>query len=169
MRPQKRIGILGLGNLLLHDEGFGVHFITYLLARYEIPAHVAVLDGGTAGIMMAPFIEDADVLYVIDTVAAKDRPGTIRRYTDQDIKAGNLQARMSPHQVGLLDILDLCRLRETAPLQTEMITVVPEDLSVAIGLTPTLEAKLPEVMAILEESLAEHDTVLRAKAIAADA
>lgn len=169
MRPQKQIGILGLGNLLLRDEGFGVHFIAYLLDRYDIPAHVAVLDGGTAGIMMAPFIEDADVLYVIDTVAAHDPPGTIRRYTDQDIKAGNLQARMSPHQVGLLDILDLCRLRETAPLQTEMITVVPEDLSVAIGLTPALEAKLPEVMAILERSLANHDTVLRTKTIATDA
>ena len=166
MRAQKRIGILGLGNLLLSDEGFGVHFINYLTDRYEFPEHVAVLDGGTAGIMMAPFIEDADILYVIDTVALQDQPGTIRRYNDQDIKAGNLHARMSPHQVGLLDILDLCRIRETAPQLTEMITVVPGDLSLAIGLTPALEAKLPEVMAILAKSLADHDTVLRAKNVA---
>jgi hydrogenase maturation protease len=163
MRAQKQIGILGLGNLLLSDEGFGVHFINYLTERYEIPAHVAVLDGGTAGIMMAPFIEDADILYVIDTVARQDQPGSIHHYSDQDIQAGNIHARMSPHQVGLLDILDLCRLRETAPMQTEMITIVPEDLSVAIGLTPTLEAKLPEVMAILAKSLADHDTVLLAR------
>lgn len=169
MRAQKQIGILGLGNLLLRDEGFGVHFINYLTERYEIPAHVAVLDGGTAGIMMAPFIEDADILFVIDTVARQDQPGSIHHYSDQDIQAGNIHARMSPHQVGLLDILDLCRLRETAPMQTEMITIVPEDLSVAIGLTPTLEAKLPEVMAILEKSLATHDTVLRARDKMADA
>lgn len=166
MRAQKQIGILGLGNLLLRDEGFGVHFINYLTERYEIPAHVAVLDGGTAGIMMAPFIEDADILYVIDTVARQDQPGSIHHYSDQDIQAGNIHARMSPHQVGLLDILDLCRLRETAPMQTEMITIVPEDLSVAIGLTPTLEAKLPEVMAILAKSLADHDTVLLARNLA---
>ena len=129
MRPQQQIGILGLGNLLLRDEGFGVHFINYLTDHYEIPAHVAVLDGGTAGIMMAPFIEDADILYVIDTVALRDQPpGSIHHFSDQDIQAGNIHARMSPHQVGLLEILDLCRIRETAPLQTEMITVVPEDL-----------------------------------------
>lgn len=166
MRAQKRIGILGLGNLLLSDEGFGVHFINYLTERYEVPEHVAVLDGGTAGIMMAPFIEDADILYVIDTVALQDQPGAIHRFSDHDIQAGNIHARMSPHQVGLLDILDLCRLRETAPQLTEMITVVPGDLSVAIGLTPALAAKLPEVMAILEKSLADHDTVLRARNVA---
>ncbi|MHB8810655.1 MAG: HyaD/HybD family hydrogenase maturation endopeptidase [Desulfobulbaceae bacterium] len=169
MRAQKRIGILGLGNLLLSDEGFGVHFINYLTDRYEVPEHVAVLDGGTAGIMMAPFIEDADILYVIDTVALQDQPGSIHRFSDQDIQAGNIHARMSPHQVGLLDILDLCRLRETAPQRTEMITVVPGDLSVAIGLTPALAAKLPEVMAILEKSLADHDTVLPAKDKVSDA
>jgi hydrogenase maturation protease len=170
MHAQKKIGILGLGNLLLRDEGFGVHFINYLTERYEIPAHVAVLDGGTAGIMMAPFIEDADILYVIDTVALRDQPpGSIHHFSDADIQAGNLQARMSPHQVGLLEILDLCRIRETAPERTEMITVVPEDLNIAIGLTPTLAAKLPEVMAILEKALAGHDTVLRVRENLADA
>ena len=170
MHSQKKIGILGLGNLLLRDEGFGVHFINYLTERYEIPAHVAVLDGGTAGIMMAPFIEDADILYVIDTVALRDQPpGSIHHFSDQDIQAGNLHARMSPHQVGLLEILDLCRIRETAPEQTEMITVVPEDLSIAIGLTPTLAAKLPEVMAILEKALAGQGTLLRIRENLADA
>lgn len=170
MHSPKKIGILGLGNLLLRDEGFGVHFINYLTEHYEIPAHVAVLDGGTAGIMMAPFIEDADILFVIDTVALRDQPpGSIHHFSDKDIQAGNIHARMSPHQVGLLEILDLCRIRETAPEQTEMITVVPEDLSISIGLTPTLAARLPEVMAILEKGLAGHDTVLRLRENLADA
>lgn len=163
MQPIKRIGILGLGNLLLCDEGFGVHFINYLNDNFQVPDHVDVLDGGTAGIMMAPFIEDADILYVIDTVALDAEPGTIRHYTDKDVRAGNLQARMSPHQVGLLDILDLCRIRDTAPEQTEMITVVPEDLSTRIGLSPTLEAKLEEVMDMLSQSLVKHNTCFTAK------
>lgn len=163
MQTQKKIGILGLGNLLLADEGFGVHFVQHLTDNYEIPDHVAVLDGGTAGIMMAPFIEDVDILYVIDTVALEAEPGTIRRYLDSDVQAGNLQVRMSPHQVGLLDILDLCRVRETAPEQTEMLTIVPEDLSTRIGLSPRLEARIPDVFAILAESLAGHQTTLTAK------
>ncbi len=158
-----------MGNLLLADEGFGVHFINYLTGNFVIPDHVSVLDGGTAGIMMAPFIEDADYLYVIDTVASDGEPGTIRRFTDEDIQAGNFQARMSPHQVGLLDILDLCRLRETAPERTEMITVVPEDLSTRIGLSPRLEPKLAQVMELLHQSLATHDIFLEPKTAAAGA
>jgi hydrogenase maturation protease len=162
-QQKKKIGILGLGNLLLHDEGFGVHFINFLNEGFEVPANVAVLDGGTAGIMMAPFIEDVQILYVIDTVAVKAEPGSIHCFSDDDIQAGNIHARMSPHQVGLLDILDLCRIRETAPERTEMITVVPEDMSVAIGLTPNLESKLVEVMRILNASLAAHDSSLTPK------
>ena len=52
------IGILGIGNMLMQDEGFGVHFIEHLTENYEIPDNVNVLDGGTAGIMLAPFIEE---------------------------------------------------------------------------------------------------------------
>ncbi|MCL7486627.1 MAG: HyaD/HybD family hydrogenase maturation endopeptidase [Desulfobulbaceae bacterium] len=161
MHKQKRIGILGIGNLLMRDEGFGVHFIEYLTSHYVIPDHVSVLDGGTAGIMLAPFMEDADILYVIDTVAVKDVPGSIHRFTDDDVRTGNIHTRMSPHQVGLLDILALCKLRDRAPEQTEMITIVPENLDIAIGLSSCLQPKLAEVAALLLESLARHDTILQ--------
>jgi len=157
------IGILGIGNMLMQDEGFGVHFIEYLTEHYEIPDNVSVLDGGTAGIMLAPFIEDVDYLYVIDTVAIKDEPGTIHCFTDDDVRSGNFQMRMSPHQVGLIDILGMCKLREKAPEKTEMITVVPRDLDVAIGLSDCLKPKIVEVLDILKKSLAEHGVILQPK------
>ncbi len=169
MNKSKRIGILGLGNLLLCDEGFGVHFINYLTERYDIPDNFSVLDGGTAGIMLAPFMEDVDLLFVIDTVALDAEPGSIHHYTDEDIKAGNLQFRMSPHQFGLLEILSLSKLRDRAPERTEMITVVPEDLSTRIGLSPTLEPKLAEIMEILTKALASHDVYLSLKESVASA
>ncbi|MDD3618299.1 MAG: HyaD/HybD family hydrogenase maturation endopeptidase [Desulfobulbaceae bacterium] len=169
MHNNRKIGILGLGNILLSDEGFGVHFINFLNERYDIPANVEVLDGGTAGIMMAPFIEDSRILFVIDTVALMDDPGSIHCFSDEDIQARNIQARMSPHQVGLFDILELCRIRGKAPERTEMITVVPKDLSVAIGLTPGLEAKLTDVMEILNRSLAACGSALIPKDQAASA
>jgi len=159
----KKIGILGIGNLLMHDEGFGVHFIEHLDKHYVIPDHVSTLDGGTAGIMLSPFIEDVDFLYVIDTVAIKGEPGSIHCFTDDDVRAGNIHARMSPHQVGLLDILELCKLRENAPEKTEMITVVPKELDLFIGLTPALAPKIAEVMNVLIKSLAEHNTILQPK------
>jgi hydrogenase maturation protease len=161
MTTQKKIGILGIGNLLLQDEGFGVHFIEYLNKHYVIPDHVETFDGGTAGIMLAPFIEDSDILYVIDVVAVKDEPGSIHCFTDNDVRAGNVHSRMSPHQVGLLDILEMCKLRDKAPEKTEMITVVPKDMDISIGLSPTLEPKLAEVADILIKSLASRGTILQ--------
>lgn len=163
MKNDKKIGILGLGNLLLCDEGFGVHFINHLTEKYIFPDNFSVLDGGTAGIMLAPFMEDVDILYVIDTVALKAEPGSIHCFSDEDVKVGNIQFRMSPHQVGLLEILELCKIRETAPDRTEMITVVPEDLSLKITLSPTLLPKLAEVEDILLKSLAEHNQHLTLK------
>jgi len=162
MNNPKRIGILGLGNLLLCDEGFGVHFINYLTEHYEIPDNFSVLDGGTAGIMMAPFMEDVDLLFVIDTVELEAEPGSIHHFTDDEVKSGNMQFK-SPHQVGLIEVLELSKLRERAPEKTEMITIVPEDLSIRIGLSPTLKPKLAEVMEILTKSLANHNLFLNLK------
>lgn len=169
MTTKKRIGILGLGNLLLCDEGFGVHFINYLTERYEIPDHYSVLDGGTAGIMLAPYMEDVDLLFVIDTVAVKAEPGSIHHFTGEEVRVGNIRFKMSPHQVGLLEVLELCKLREKAPEKTEMITVVPEDLSLNVELSPTLEPKLAEVMDILQASLAVYDEHLSLKKSVASA
>ena len=64
----KTIGILGIGNTLLQDEGFGPHCVERLERLYQVPDNVKILDGGTAGIMLALFIEDVDILYIIDTV-----------------------------------------------------------------------------------------------------
>ncbi len=164
MDKQKQIGILGIGNLLMHDEGFGVHFVEYLTEHYVIPENVSVLDGGTAGIMLAPFIEDVDYLYVIDTVSIEDEPGSIHRFSDDDVRSGTVQMRMSPHQVGLIDILAMCRLREKAPERTEMITVVPKDLDVAIGLSDCLRSKIAEVTDILIGSLSSRGITLQPRA-----
>ena len=124
---------------------------------YRFPADVELLDGGTAGIMLSPFIEDKDILFVIDVVSLDAEPGSIHLFGHDDVCAGNIQTRMSPHQVGLLEILDLCRLREKAPRQIEMITVVPADLSTRIGLSRPLALAVDRVIALLFDKLAIMD------------
>ena len=157
MEQLEKIGILGVGNLLLADEGFGVHFIERLQKEYVFPPVIELLDGGTAGIMLAPFMEDKDILFVIDVIDIKDEPGSIYQFSDQDVRSGNTHSMMSPHQVGLLDILNLCRLREKAPHRVEMITVVPGDLSTRIGMSPPLVAALDSVIDLLFKQLTELD------------
>lgn len=165
----QEIGILGVGNLLLADEGFGIHFIKRLQDDYIFPPNVELLDGGTAGIMLSPYMETKDILFVIDVVNLKDEPGSIHLYSDQDIRSGNIQVKMSPHQVGLLEILDLCRLRGHAPERTEMITVVPDDLSTRIGLSAKLAPALDTVFDILMEKLHELDIFPVSTSLTADA
>lgn len=159
----KIAGVLGIGNLLLGDEGFGVHFVDNLLKNYNIPENIDILDGGTAGIMLSPFIEQVNVLYVIDVVNMEGPPGSIHRFTDRDVRSGNIQTRMSPHQVGLLEILDLCRLRDHFPEHIEMLTVIPEDMSTRIGLSPCLTQSLPIVTDMLVHALKKHNFSLSTK------
>ncbi len=168
MQQAMETGILGVGNLLLADEGFGVHCIRRLEQGFVFPANVELLDGGTAGIMLAPFMEDKEQLFVIDVVNLQDPPGTIHVFNDRDVTAGNIQTRMSPHQVGLLEILDLCRLRGKAP-KVEMITVVPGDLSTRIGLSEPLETAMEAVIDLLFTRLHGLDIYPVPTAMAADA
>ena len=151
------IGILGVGNLLMGDEGFGVHFIEHLSASPQLPARVKILDGGTAGIMLAGFLEEVDHLYVIDTVNIEGTPGTIHRFKGEELRSRSLGLRMSPHQVGLLEILELCRLRDKAPATVEMITVIPKDVSLGLCLSEPVKERIPEVCRLVRESLARHE------------
>ncbi len=159
----KKIGVLGVGNTLLQDEGFGVFCVEALEDRYELPDNLAVMDGGTAGIMLASFMEENDIVFVMDAVAIEGKPGSIHLFTDEDVKAGNIQSRMSPHQVGLLEVLELCKLREQAPEKIEMITAVPASLEAGIGLTPALEDALDEALFILKEKLESVGVTLTEK------
>lgn len=156
MRTAKpTIGILGIGNLLLGDEGFGVHFIDHLPPAYHRDEQLKILDGGTSGIMLTPFIEELEYLFVIDTISLPDEPGSIHCLSEGDVRSSSLATSMSPHQLGLLETIDLCRLRGNAPEKIKFITIVPGNLATGVDLSPRLVAGLDEVMNILRDSLAE--------------
>lgn len=157
---KKSIGIMGLGNLLLSDEGFGVHCIQYLEKNYQLPENVEVIDGGTGGILLAPFIEEHDELYVIDVVDIEDAPGSVHYFTDADMRCGDIQTRMSPHQVGMLDILDICRIRGMVPDKVHFIAVIPESLEPGMELTPLLQGRIKDVLQVLIEKLGEDVAII---------
>ncbi|MFH1214935.1 MAG: HyaD/HybD family hydrogenase maturation endopeptidase [Pseudomonadota bacterium] len=150
---EKTVGILGIGNLLLGDEGFGVHVIRYLEENYSFPEQVRLLDGGTAGIYMAPFLEEVDRLIVVDVVAADGAPGTIHVFNGDDLKGAGLQMRMSPHQLGLLEVLEISKLREQAPDEVGFIVVVPEKMDISMELSDTVRGKVIEVAEMIIATL----------------
>ena len=151
---EKKAGILGIGNLLLSDESFGVHVVELLEEQFTFPETVTVLDGGTAGIYMAPFMEDHDPILIVDVVQMQDAaPGSLYTFTAKDAKNGSMQTRMSPHQLGVLEILDICSLRGIEPEIVEFYCVVPESIATGLEMTKSVAAQVEKTAGILVERL----------------
>jgi hydrogenase maturation protease len=151
----KKIGILGIGNLIVGDEGFGVHAVRYLEENYEFPDNVEIRDGGTAGIYMSPFLEECDPIFVIDVVDIDAEPGSMHYYSSDDVKAGKLSTRMSPHQLGLLEVLEICKLRDAAPETMEFYCVVPKVLDTSTELSEVVAPRVREICEIVLQRLAK--------------
>lgn len=151
---EKKIGIVGIGNLICGDEGFGIHTVRYLEDNYVFPDNVLIKDAGTAGIYLSPFLEECDPVFVIDVVDIEAEPGSMHYYSTEDVKLGNIQTKMSPHQLGLLEILEICKLRDAAPECVEFYCVVPKDLDTSLELSAAVAPRVPE---IAEKVLARLD------------
>ena len=155
MEDKKKIGVLGIGNLIVGDEGFGVHAVRYLEENYDFPDSVLIKDGGTAGIYMSPFLEECDPVLVIDVVDIEAEPGSMHYYSNDDVKAGKISTRMSPHQLGLLEILEICKLRDAAPETLEFYCVVPKKLDTSTELSDVVAPRVKEISEIVLKRLAE--------------
>jgi hydrogenase maturation protease len=155
MQKEKKIGIAGIGNFILRDEGFGVHVIHYLQEHYNFPDQVEIQDVGTAGIYMAPFLEACDPIFVVDVVDMAGEPGSFHFFDLDDVKAGNFQTRMSPHQLGLLEILEVSKLRDAAPEHVEFYTVIPKELEESVELSEVVEQRKVEVAEMILARLAD--------------
>ncbi len=155
MKINKKIGIAGIGNFILRDEGFGVHVVHYLQENYIFPDNVEIQDVGTAGIYMAPFFEECDPIFIIDVVDIKGEPGSFHFFTMDDVRAGNFQTRMSPHQIGLLEILEVSKLRDAAPEHIEFYTVIPKELEESVELSDVVAARKVEVAEMILSRLTD--------------
>jgi len=145
--------IFGAGNLLLSDEGFGVHFVKYLQDNYRFPEEVELYDGGTLGIMVTHWLEEADRVYLVDVIEAKGEPGEIYRYERDDFMLGRLPVKLSPHQIGIQEVLALSEIRGRCPEQVSLFGVIPASYDAGVELSPVLAEKLPGLAGLLMEEL----------------
>lgn len=137
--------ILGAGNLLLSDEGFGVHAVRYLERRYELPACVELFDAGTLGIMATHKVEESDLVYILDVVAAEGAPGTVLRYAKDDFMLNRVPVKLSPHQAGVQEMLLVSEMRGRCPAEIYLLGVIPATTEPGEALSPVLQQRLPEV------------------------
>ncbi|MDE7242227.1 HyaD/HybD family hydrogenase maturation endopeptidase [Desulfovibrio sp.] len=150
-----RVLVLGVGNILLSDEGFGVAAVNRLMRDYDWPDNVRLLDGGTLGLFLMPDIMDADFLVVLDVVLGPGAPGTIYLLEGEDLRK-SLSFRDSTHQTDLVDTLISCELAGGRP-DAVIIGIQPGDWqTLSPALTPELEARLPEFCAKVAAELARR-------------
>jgi hydrogenase maturation protease len=146
--------IFGAGNLLLSDEGFGVHFIKYLEEHYSFGDDVELYDGGTLGIMVTHWLEEADRVYLVDVIEAAGEPGDVYRYEKEDFMLGRLPVKLSPHQIGIQEVLALSEVRGRCPERVTLFGVIPASYDAGVELSPLLAEKLPGLAELVVGELA---------------
>lgn len=148
---QPSVLILGIGNVLWADEGFGVRCVERLAARWSFGPGVTVLDGGTQGLYLLPFLEAADRLIVFDAVDYGLPPGTMKIVEDEAVPAFMGAKKMSLHQTGFQDVIATAQLMGYCPERLLLIGCQPEELEdyggglrdvVASRIDPAIEVAL---------------------------
>ena len=126
--------VLGLGNILLRDEGVGVRVVEALAERYALPAEVEIVDGGTAGMDLLNTLAGCDHLLICDAVRTGGPPGSVVKLNGDQVPA-LFQTRCSPHQLGLSDLLATLTLTGEAPATVTLIGIIPADLGLGLELS----------------------------------
>jgi hydrogenase maturation protease len=147
--------IIGVGNLLLKDEGVGVH-VAQELQKKDLPAEVEVYDGGVAGIGLLDFFREASKLLLIDAAEMNLKPGTVVRFTPEKVKDQSGGGKFSTHDVGLLEVLELAKALGHCPEDVVIIGIQPKEISWGTDLSPEVQASIPQVMEMVLKEISSN-------------
>lgn len=133
--------ILGVGNLLLSDESVGVHLVRQLEEEYQFPNGVELVDGGTAGMELLEFIANREHVIIIDAVLTGDKPGTVVNLKDDEVPA-LFHNKVSPHQLGISDLLGALKLTGESPQNIFLVGIVPETVEPGLAMSTTVSSQM---------------------------
>ena len=159
--------VLGLGNIILRDEGLGVRACEQLLEQYTLPEGVDALDGGTLGLHLLPYLDGVRDLLIIDAVRAEAPPGTLIRLEGDAIPAA-LAHKMSMHQFGLSELLAVGRLQGILPQRMVLWGMVPTVMEPGLDLTEAVAASLTSLVEAVVSELASWGVPPVLKGLTAD-
>ena len=152
--------VIGLGNVLMQDEGVGVRAVEALEGLYEIPEDVVVMDGGTTGTELLEPMRDVKHLIVTDSVNTGDPEGTLLRLADDEVPAF-FQTKISNHQLGLSDLLGILQLQGQSPKTVTIIGMVPYKLEENLGLSPETEERVYKMLEMLVTEIENRGVELK--------
>jgi hydrogenase maturation protease len=152
----KRIGIFGLGNVLLADDGWGPYLVRLLEANYEFPENVELRDLGTPGQDLALDMAGLDLLIVLDSVNASGQPGELRRYGKEEILRHKPGPRLSPHDPSFKEALMVADLHGDAPEEVVLIGVIPDETDLEPSLSEAVRKSLPEAQEMVMAELSRY-------------
>lgn len=148
--------ILGVGNVLLTDEGIGIRAVLELARRYALPSEVELLDGGTSGIELLHHISSRPHCIIIDAMKNEQPPGTVMRVEHDDVPAA-FRTRISPHQLGLSDLLAAAMLTGETPKRLVLFGIEPLSVDPGLDLSAPVEACLDRLLAAVVDELESLD------------
>jgi hydrogenase maturation protease len=143
-----KVTLIGLGNLLLRDEGVGVQAVQAVQERYQLPPELEVVDGGTAGLDLLPYVEGRDRVLFVDAVNFRQAPGYIGVLEKREIPA-LFTPKDSLHHLGLMDILAAAQLLDLAPKDVCLIGIQPQVIEPGLELSELLQARLEPLLDLI--------------------
>ena len=155
--------VLGLGNTIMSDDGFGVRVVEALSARYRFRGDVGLLDGGTLGLDLLPRLEGIDRLLIVDALEMHAPPGAVFRLAGEEVPRA-LAGKLSVHQLGVQDLLALAGLQGHLPGVLVVWGVQPERLGMGTALTAAVAAAIEPVVAGVVAELRGWGIVCEAQA-----
>ncbi len=143
--------VLGVGNVLLSDEGAGVRVVEQLQRSYVFPPQVELIDGGTMGLDLLGYLDDKSHLFIVDAIVSTQPPGSVLIEKLLDPPA-YFRQKISPHQIGLSELLAVAAMQDCLPPAITLFGIVPLDLSTGIGLSREVSGAVGQVvLAVVQE------------------
>jgi hydrogenase maturation protease len=141
----KQITVLGVGNILMQDEGFGVRVVEQLLRQYNFPENVQVLDGGTLGMELLRFLVGTKYLILVDAVAGGLPPGSFYQFRNHEVKT-YFKDKVSMHELGIQDVLAVLDVLEKSPEEIMIFGVQPLAIDIGLEMTDVVGERVEEAV-----------------------
>jgi hydrogenase maturation protease len=153
--------VLGLGNVLMGDDGLGPAVVRAFEAEYVVGPGVEVIDLGTPGLDLLPWLADVDRVVIVDAVKSDLPPGTVRIYDKEDILRHAPSVRVGPHDPGVKEALVTLEFAGRGPRDVTLIGVVPATNAMSLELSASVQAAIPSVLEQIARVLARGGTPAR--------